>query len=187
MRLLLLAHQSRILLPKLSVHAAPSTPSRRSVSKISRNYSPLNTPSPPTSGKARAKSTGTTWFRESTALEQEYPRERSPRTRKQPPPPPDTEPVEQSKFKDPPKYLSAQLPTKSKAAGKPPPVFGQTPNITGPPPAPVRQVPAPKQRERVFLSGNLTHLDGRLCCYLDGRLVSDRSKLSILSQVCWRT
>ena len=30
-------------------------------------------------------------------------------------------------------------------------------------------------------------LDGRLCCYLDGRLVSDRSKLSILSQVCWRT
>ena len=30
-------------------------------------------------------------------------------------------------------------------------------------------------------------LDGRLCCYLDGRLVLDRNKLSILSQVCWRT
>ena len=138
--------------------AAPSAPSRRSSSKIPRGYRQSQTPSPPAGEDNRAAPSGAQdWFREEpTNLETRFPRERSPRTRKPPPPqeqpkapviqgykdPPSCAKVLKStpKFKGPPKSIGTPPPG-APVVGQPPPVFGST-NPPQPPPAPARKAPS---------------------------------------------
>lgn len=109
--------------------AALSAP-RRSSSKIPREFRPSDDPP--------------------------YPRERTPRSRKPPPSdkppqvsqaevkgfkdPPDCAKVPAVKYKDPPKQLVSK--PKGSPAGNPPPVYGSTPKLIPPPPAPARKAPS---------------------------------------------